>query len=175
MPLIIQYPPTFRAGSRRTEQVGLIDIAPTILSAAGITPPGAFSGFDLSGSLSEDRMVLIQYPVFSSSGAIKRAHRNRRVVSVAGESVARVLFNVDLPGLVGPSWKILRGSGGDNLFAIAPRCSEPNAINADHPEIVESLSGRLAAAVADRPLDTTTSVHLEPSTEEALRTLGYLQ
>ncbi|MBM3735875.1 MAG: DUF4976 domain-containing protein [Acidobacteria bacterium] len=44
IPLLVRYPPRFRAGSRPEQFVMNIDVAPTVLSLAGAAAPAAVEG-----------------------------------------------------------------------------------------------------------------------------------
>ncbi len=58
VPLLIKYPHGIEAGTSRDSVVSLIDVAPTILGAAGVKRPGTFVGKDLqSGSASASNQV----------------------------------------------------------------------------------------------------------------------
>jgi len=47
IPLLIRYPPRIKAGSTASELVLTIDLAPTVLSLAGLTPPATMEGRSL--------------------------------------------------------------------------------------------------------------------------------
>jgi N-acetylglucosamine-6-sulfatase len=47
IPLLIRYPPRIKAGSAASELVLTIDLAPTVLSLAGLTPPATMEGRSL--------------------------------------------------------------------------------------------------------------------------------
>jgi arylsulfatase A-like enzyme len=47
VPLLIRFPDGFAAGATVDDQVRLLDVAPTITSAAGLDAPPSFEGFDL--------------------------------------------------------------------------------------------------------------------------------
>ncbi len=51
VPGIIRYPRRIKPGQQRDLLFSLVDIAPTVLSLCGVTPPGAMQGHDLSKQL----------------------------------------------------------------------------------------------------------------------------
>ncbi len=57
VPLIIRYPPRIPAGAVVKEQVRLLDLAPTLLSLAGVEKPREF-GFDISGGRLKPRNLM---------------------------------------------------------------------------------------------------------------------
>jgi arylsulfatase A-like enzyme len=175
VPLIIRYPAAFRPGSRQSQQVGLLDIAPTILRAAGAIVPESVTGLDLAEKLPEDRLMLLQYPVFSYKGTLKRAMRYRKVNRVANQPLAPIALNVDRVGLVGPAWKYLRDNNNEELFALAPTCSEPNDVSTEHPEVTGRLAALLDKKIERCPLLAPAEERTDPSVEQMLRTLGYLE
>jgi arylsulfatase A-like enzyme len=50
VPLVFRIPGGERAGQRRAEPVGLVDVFPTVLALLGIDPPGRVDGVDLFAS-----------------------------------------------------------------------------------------------------------------------------
>ncbi len=49
VPLIIRFPDRLGAGSRNSELLSFVDLAPTVLSLAGIAPPDYMQGYDFLG------------------------------------------------------------------------------------------------------------------------------
>lgn len=71
IPLIVAFPDRRGAGSMRPEPVGLVDVAPTILAAAGLRAP-ASDGVDLAGQQLPARRVLWSYAGASNWGVAAR-------------------------------------------------------------------------------------------------------
>jgi arylsulfatase A-like enzyme len=53
VPLVLRWPDVIPSGQRRTEPVGQIDLAPTLLGLVGAEIPSSWQGRDLSGPLRE--------------------------------------------------------------------------------------------------------------------------
>lgn len=77
VPLIIKYPRGWKGGARIKRTVSLLDVAPTLLAATGLTPPASFVGVDLSspghGSLDDSETVRFAH-------LFKRSHGDDYVV-----------------------------------------------------------------------------------------------
>jgi len=70
VPLVIRYPERIRAGLRPDTIVNVVDIAPTLLSLAGIRVPATMEGRDLSGAFAgkpagEDTALIAGYMPFA--------------------------------------------------------------------------------------------------------------
>ncbi len=70
VPLIVTWPGRYRAGFKADDLVGLIDLFPTLCSAAGLAIPDSCSGVDLTPVLAEGR-PLAREAIFSESSALK--------------------------------------------------------------------------------------------------------
>lgn len=61
IPLLVKLPGNKHGGSRRTDTVSLIDVAPTLLDAAGVTAPETFDGLTLvDEEADQDRVVFAE-------------------------------------------------------------------------------------------------------------------
>jgi arylsulfatase A-like enzyme len=150
-----------RPGTVVAQPVGNVDIAPTLLEAAGIEAPPAFRGVALptrARSATSARALLAEHPlrVAIVAGPIALM-RDRRALD-------RPVTNPDSGGLVPP---------------LPPRIAELRATGTaeirDDPAAREVLERRLAALLAEpegAPAPTTAEV--DDETRDALRALGYL-
>ncbi len=67
IPLMVRHPASFVAGKRVATQVSIVDVAPTILEAAGLSLPAEFSGSSLQSLTREsDRFVLVNNAFYKS-------------------------------------------------------------------------------------------------------------
>jgi arylsulfatase A-like enzyme len=173
VPLIVRYPPEFAGGTRRLGQASSIDVAPTVLRALGLDVPAEQSGRPLQDLGSdEDRYVLVQYPLYQSSAARRRVEKQQVIRSVGGEPVTQILTGTQKVGIVGPSWKYLRGETGDELYALEPteKAREPG----DTPGVRAELALELERQLDAHPLNVVDTGEINDELRETLRALGYL-
>lgn len=172
VPLLIRPP---GGGKRRSvnEVVELVDVVPTLISAAGLPPDPLLPGRDLTPALAGERLA--ERPSFAEEWASTLHHASVRI----------------------GDWKLLRGNRTE-LFDLSTDPGELRSVADANPDVVQRLEGTLAAyfaAAADRrpigdvdwaaaatsgagwtqkevpPSDTTT---LSEETREALEALGYM-
>ena len=126
VPLLVRHAPQLGGPRRSGAPVSLIDVAPTLLEAAGAPIPPEFSGLPLGGPLPDDRYVLIQLPFYRHSAEERWSRQRHGLRSVAGEPVARPP-DADRIGIVGVRWKYLSGPPGPELYDLS--APEPEALN----------------------------------------------
>lgn len=130
--------------------VSTIDIAPTLLAAAGLPVPAAMEG----------RNVLQPPTVQWSKQRIFAQYRD-------------ALYSIRTP-----RHKLIRGRGGRlELYDLVADPRERRNLAGARPELTAELAAELEAWRTARPRlgdDTASATTLDPSTEERLRTLGYL-
>jgi arylsulfatase A-like enzyme len=155
--------------------VSHIDIAPTLLEAAGIPAPESFSGLSLLGELPGDRYVLIQHPVYLPGTAPGPRRMHRVIRSVAGDAMRWSVPGKERVGLVGGSWKYLRSSEGEELYPMAPEPRE--GVNLADRERVERvrLGALLDAELERHPLRLAEPGVIDEALLESLRALGYAE
>ena len=157
VPLIIRYPKTFDSGSVRTDLAASIDIAPTVLSLAGIEPPPDFTGRDLSTPTGRKSLLI--------EGAARRwvalraddwsyIEQRRKGDSADGELI---LFDQELFDLGNDPKQTEDLSQKDSERLDAMRAVVSDALSADQ-------------ASTSKPKSLITPEHLD-----ALRALGYLE
>ena len=130
--------------------VSIIDIAPTLLAAAGIEIPAAMEGRNILETESADW-----------SGQRIFAQYRDETYSVRT-----------------PRFKLIRSRGGRLLlFNLEADPSERRDLSAQRPEFAAELNAELEAWRLARPRiggDGASTTELDPATEERLRALGYL-
>jgi len=173
VPLIVRYPPEFAGGTRRSGQASSIDVAPTVLRALALEGFADQSGRPLQDlDPDEDRYVLVQYPLYQPRAARSRPHKQQVIRSVGGEPVTPILVDAQKVGIVGPSWKYLRGETGDELFALDPteEAREPGGA----PDVRAELAAELDRQLEAHPLNVIDAGEINDELRETLRALGYL-
>jgi arylsulfatase A-like enzyme len=101
VPLVVKLPGSERRGETVERPVGLIDIAPTVLLALGLTPPPTMIGEDLLGTENREsasrRISARRFP--SHSPRMERTPvSGRRAVSLHRGTGSRVVRHVLRPG-----------------------------------------------------------------------------
>jgi arylsulfatase A-like enzyme len=176
VPLIVRYPRGFHAGARVSQVVSVVDIAPTVLRAAGLPLPERRTGRPLQDDVgSAERYVIVQHPFYSAKTAADRRKRSSPIQSVAGQPTREVLTATQWLGVVGPRWKLLDRGGIEELYPMAPRPDESQNRVTLEPEVAAELRRRLHEELAAHPL-----VHLPPGEvsddlRRALQALGYVE
>jgi arylsulfatase A-like enzyme len=173
VPLIVRYPPEFAGGTRRSGQASSIDVAPTVLRALGLEEPADRSGRPLQDlDPDEDRYVLVEYPLYQPRAARTRSRKQRVIRSVGGQPVRPILVNAQKVGIVGPSWKYLRGETGDEVYALGPTEEAHEAGGA--PDVRTELAAELDRQLEAHPLNVIDAGEINDELRETLRALGYL-
>ena len=175
IPLIVRYPSLFHAGARVASQASIVDVAPTVLRAAGVELPPRFSGRALEDAgASDERLVLVQYPFYQPSAVGERQRRLEVMRTVAGEPTAPILVGVEKVGIAGRDWKYLRAGEEAELYALSPAPDERRNLAALRPEVAAELEGRLERELAAHPLHLTAEPVINDELRKTLEALGYL-
>jgi arylsulfatase A-like enzyme len=175
IPLIVRYPRAFPPGTRVPAQASIIDIAPTVLRAAGLDLPEEFSGRPLQEHETfGDRHVLIQYPFYQQAAAMNRPRKMQIIRSVAGEPTREILVDQEMVGLVGRDWKYLRTGTSDELFRLSPAPDERQNRIAEQREIGDEMKIRLDRLLERHPLNIGEPDVINEELRETLESLGYL-
>jgi arylsulfatase A-like enzyme/Flp pilus assembly protein TadD len=126
--------------------VSVIDLAPTLLRRAGLTPEVNASAIDLLSAIPRDRDVYAEtrYP---------------RTVGWHSLSV-----------LAGERWKLVLSSSAE-LYDIAADAAEKLDVSAAHSPIVQGMTSRVRQMEASAG---TFSAQVDPEAAERLRALGYV-
>jgi arylsulfatase A-like enzyme len=139
-----------RSGVVDPTLVSTIDIAPTLLTAAGLEPPAAMEGRD----------VLTPSPVPWAGQRVFAQYRD-------------ALYSIRTP-----RFKLIRGPGDQiKLFDLEGDPRERRNLASARPDLANELSSELETWRRDRPRmpgEGSSTTELDPATEERLRALGYL-
>jgi arylsulfatase A-like enzyme len=176
VPLIVRGPSGFPAGTRVANLVSLIDVAPTVLRAAGLPLPEGLAGRPLQeGHVAPDRTLLVQHPFYGEETVAGRRAREAVIRSVAGQPRRGILTEAQWVGLVGARWKFLSRNGAEELYPMAPRPDESENRLAAEPEVSADLRRRLAAELSAHPLTHLSPGEVSEELRTALEALGYLE
>lgn len=176
VPLILRSPGHFEPGTRYSGQVGLVDVAPTVLAAAGFDVPAAFSGRSLVGAPDDgERLVLLQHPFYQPQAAAMRPRKQRELETVAGEPTTEVLVDAERVGLVGAGWKYLRTGDQEELYRLWPDADEGENLAADEAEQLDRLRAALAEQLSSHPLNILDIGEINSELLETLKALGYAE
>jgi choline-sulfatase len=180
IPLIIAQPGASGAwpipGTRVEQQVSSIDIAPTLLAAAGIVAPEGYSGKALQqASQFGDRYVLVQRPFYEQKRAQERQKLHSEIETVAGKPVSRVLVDRERVGLVGTDWKLLRTDDVSSLYHRAADPHETHDVAEQEAEVRLGLERALERELEAHPLQVIDPGEIDGELVETLKALGYVQ
>jgi arylsulfatase A-like enzyme len=168
VPLIMAYPGAIPEGGRVRQPVSLIDVAPTILALAALSPAPAMAGRDL-------RPLMMNVP--NASPATPRPifmlHRPQR----KGRGVPEI---PEMDGVVDGQWKLIRNLGPAPQrppWELFDRLSDPvEQVNraARQPQTVARLRALLEATPhVQREGAAARAADVDEATKKRLRALGY--
>lgn len=174
VPLVTRWPGQMEAGTVREGPVQLVDVAPTVLDAAGMGPASwrAMSGTSLlRGDPPADRPVLAEF---------MRPLQQRALFERVAPDFDFARFDRRLKSLqVGDRKLILAEDGEAALYHLDRDPRERRDLAAERPEEVRRLRERLLEIVGGfEPAQARTAVappDLDPEAREALRKLGYAE
>ena len=175
IPMILQHPASFPAGQRWHGRVSSIDLAPTLLKAAGLAVPEQFSGRAVQDLVEDDeRYVLLQYPFYETEDASQRIKKLEIIHSVAGEALKPTVLDQETVGLVGQHWKYLRSQGSEQLYDHRSDPTEEKNLSASRGQIRTDLDDKLDALLDRHTLTVLDPEQLNPQLRATLEALGYL-
>lgn len=140
-----------------------IDIAPTLLGLAGLTPPGSMTGTDLRQRLPEPGTPRI----FETYGG----------TVPKGEDVREALATrpPQRQGIIQGTWKLIRNEGGSlELYDIGADPTEEHNRAEDLPETRDALEAQLEAWHQQTPRNQSTAKDLSEADLQMLEATGYL-
>jgi arylsulfatase A-like enzyme len=158
IPLIMRCPALVSIGKVISENVQIIDIAPTILDVLGILCPEHFQGISL-------------LPL--ARGGDVSAFRDRPILSQGSE----------VTSLIRGEWKILYGEGTEKLYNLATDFGETKDLAGENPsqlklllsEAREYIQSQIALAKELVGREEEGEVKIDARTIEQLKALGYLK
>ena len=159
IPLVIRFPGRPAEGSRRTDAAQQIDIAPTVLSAAGIQPPRTLLGRDLA-----------QPPpargALASVALLDKDHRQAQSIVVRGFKL------IEYGSYYGPNNEHLP----TQLFDLTEDPNEERNLARARPILTGYLSALLHRSLEETPkIEASERIDLSPESETTLRALGYIE
>jgi choline-sulfatase len=157
VPLIVSAPG--RAPAVRDEAVSLIDIAPTILHAAGVAVPDSMKGLDL--------LATVRLKPDTTSGGGLQADRDL----YSETDYPRVAGWSPLQALTDGRWKAIRAGGATELYDLQRDAGEEHDLAAVQASIATAMAAR-ADAIHGAASSVAPAVSSEA--QERLRALGYV-
>jgi len=157
VPLVVASPGA--APATRGEAVSLVDIAPTVLSAAGVATPNDMKGHDL-----------LQPP---SPGPDLRPRASTSVPDLYAETeYPRVAGWSPLQALTDGRWMAIRGGASTELYDVQADPQELHDVSASQTATAAAMTTRIEAIRASGGARASGTV--SPETAERLRSLGYV-
>jgi arylsulfatase A-like enzyme len=160
VPLIVHFPGDRWAGRRVSTPVSLVDVAPTILAAAGIAAPADWPGRDLAQAFGGHGLPAV--PVFADL-----RYTSIRRAAIDGDWKAIFTFRRRQSD---PAWR--------ELYDLATDPKELHDRSADDPDRVDSLWRRLATRQREdgqiRLRFGRSRIPRDEAAERQLKALGYL-
>lgn len=176
IPLMVRHPASFVAGKRVATQVSSVDVAPTILEAAGLPLPDEFSGSSLRSLTREsDRFVLVQHPFYQSKRVEGLLTKRRAIKSVGGVPSSEIIVDVEKVGVVGPGWKFIRSGGDEELYRMSPERDETRNLASSQRDQAERLGRELDRLLEQHPLEIIEKHEINDELRSTLEALGYIQ
>ena len=177
VPLLIRYPEGRHAGLSVTDQVRLLDVAPTILGAAGLTAPRGFEGIDLElviNGLPTPLPAVSQMDWPEGDPPLSVRSLNWKLYPKVVVAGAR--FSREEPSFVTRVVnRIGRWRNANVLFDLVDDPGELNNVLYDNFWTSEGMRKIGERVRAERPVpEPVHKVTVDDSTEERLRALGYL-
>jgi tetratricopeptide (TPR) repeat protein len=167
VPLIIAAPG--RAPAARDEAVSLADLAPTLLRAAGVTPPVEMKGRDL---------------LEVRGAAVRRAMVRGAAVQGAppqGAAIADLYSETEYPRAAGWSplqaltdgrWMTIRAGASTEVYDLQNDPLEAHDIAASQSAVASAMAARAGAIHASAAAGGARTI--SPEAQERLRSLGYV-
>ena len=175
IPLIFRYPAAFTAGSRNATQVSLLDVAPTLLAAAGLPPLESVSGSPIQAlPMNPERYTLLQYPMYQPDAANSRSKKGQTIRSVAGQPARSILLASEMTGAVGRDWKLLRGDQGLELYATGADSRPELDRSSAEPETRARMEAQLDSLLEEHPMNVIDAKLINEEMRQTLEALGYI-
>jgi tetratricopeptide (TPR) repeat protein len=150
VPLVVSKPGA--AAATVTQPVSLVDIAPTILGAAGVTPPSTMTGRDLM------------------TASVAQAFRPADIY--AETEYPRVAGWAPLQALTDGRWKAIRAGAATELYDLEHDALEQHDVAATQASTAAAFVARIETIRTAAKAPAPTAVSAEA--QERLRALGYV-
>ena len=154
VPLVIAAPGL--AAATRDQAVSLADLAPTLLRAAGVTPPAEMKGQDL----------------LEVRGAGVRGAGVRGADLYSETEYPRVAGWSPLQALTDGRWMTIRAGAATELYDLHADPREEHDLSASQPAVAAAMAARAAAIHASAAAPGARAI--SPEAQERLRALGYV-
>ena len=175
VPLILRHPASFTPGSKNAAQVSLLDLAPTLLQAAGLPVPENLSGRAIQDlPPEEERYILLQYPVYQPGAASARSKRIQTIRSVGGNPVRPIVLDTETTGAVGRDWKFLRAGETPELYEIGRDSSPDHDQSAREPAARNRMEAQLDLLLSEHPMKILDPAQVNEQMRKTLEALGYI-
>lgn len=181
VPLLFRYPGRLAAGERRAGQVRHQDVAPTLLTLAGIEVPERFEGkplFRRNGApepLPDDRTALVQHPLSAERTARARSEVWDGIESVAGIEMRPSPRGGQQFALRSGAWKYIATTAGDEeLYDLATDPAETRNVAPERREVVRRFRALLRQRIEELPLTVLDPGELTDELRQELEAHGYL-
>jgi arylsulfatase A-like enzyme len=173
VPLLIRYPPLVPGGVRRSEQVDLLRLAPTLLELAGLR---GMAGFARPSLLRDTggQPALFESPLYFQGAVENRSLRAAQIQSIGGQAVRPSAPGVRQAGVRWQSWKYVAAGSHEELYDLRSDPGETRNLAAARPEAAARLRAELRSWVAAYPLRLTSVADVNAELQETLRALGYV-
>lgn len=162
VPMIVHAPGLGVPAERIGLNVGLVDVAPTILELVGVAPPAGIDGVSLA-------------PLLRAGAGEGEREGLRRQLEDRTLLAHRRGPDADLWSVVRERWKLIVGPEGDELYDLYADPRERDDLAASHPELVQRLRVELERLRAGgiRSDAALEEVPLPSELVDHLRAIGY--
>jgi arylsulfatase A-like enzyme len=172
VPLIIAVPR--RAPERRDEAVSLADLAPTLLRAAGVTPPVEMKGSDLLGTVRRKPDTTETRRNGGEAGGRDsgsvRLQPDRDLYSET--EYPRVAGWSPLQALTDGRWMTIRAGASTEVYDLQNDPGEAHDVAASQGAVAAAMAARAGAIQASAAAGAARTI--SPEAQERLRALGYV-
>lgn len=156
VPLILRGGPV-PDGVRVDEPASIVDIVPTILSAAGVAPKKPVAGVDLASYWQAGMRVPDERVLYSQSAPAS----DKDLIRMARRGHLKLITNLE--------------SGRRELYDLAVDPTEQKDLSEVRPELADELSGLMDEFFVNRRKPQPSTLEIDPAMAERLRRLGYME
>ncbi len=172
VPLVIAAPG--RAPATRDEAVSLTDLAPTLLRAAGLTPPVEMKGRDLLATvlLSASASSVVSGAAVRPGPSAAREGREPDRDLYSETEYPRVAGWSPLQALTDGRWMTIRAGTSTEAYDLQNDPLEAHDVVASQGAVASAMAARAGAIHASAAVDAARAI--SPEAQERLRSLGYV-